>query len=178
MADTSGSQMETADLDLEETIEQLVTDNLDEVDYKIYRILNEDGRISDTDLGERVGLSRTAVRRRRKKLQDNNIIKIIGVLVLQEVDLEYADVQVSLQPEATNEELHEFIDYLVDQELVYEVDEYLGQSDMLIRVWHASLRDVKEYVNELIQHADIVEDYEVVPVIRTHKAWHSKIEDA
>lgn len=170
------TQPDRDDVIIDKTIEELVTEHIDETDYKIYRILNEDGRISDTDLGDRVGLSRTAVRRRRRNLQENNMIKIIGVLVLQEVNLEYADVQVSLRSDATNQELHKFIEFLIDQELVYEVDEYLGRSDMLIRVWHGSLRDIKEYVNELIQQTNIVEEYEVVPVIRTHKAWHTEID--
>nr|WP_239639434.1 Lrp/AsnC family transcriptional regulator [Halobiforma nitratireducens] len=148
---------------------------MDSIDYDIYRILNEDGRISDTELGERVDLSRTAVRRRRKKLQEENVIKIIGVLVLQEVDLNYADVQVNLRADASRESIDELIEFLVDQELVYEVDEYLGSSDMLVRVWHESLQDIKRYVNELLQD-EIVEAYEITPVTRTHKAWHSEID--
>ncbi|MXV64048.1 AsnC family transcriptional regulator [Natronorubrum sp. JWXQ-INN-674] len=157
-------------------IGDLVSNHLDEIDYKIYRILNEDGRISDTDLGERVDLSRTAVRRRRKKLQEENMIKIIGVLVLQEAELSYADVRVTVSSDATRDAIDEFIAFLIDQELVYEVDEYLGQSDILVRVWHGSLQDVKTYVIQLMQR-DIVEDFEITPVTKTHKAWHSEIED-
>lgn len=160
---------------VDETIEDLLTDELDEVDYKIYRILNENGRISDTELGNRVGLSRTAVRRRRKQLQEKNIVKVLGLLVLQEADLDYADVQVTLDSNATKADVDEFIEYLIEQELIYEVDEYLGSSDMLVRVWHQSLRDIKEFVNEIMHHSDVVADYEIVPVIKTHKAWHSKI---
>lgn len=153
----------------------LVSNHLDEIDYEIYRILNEDGRISDTELGERVDLSRTAVRRRRKKLQEENVLKILGVLVLQEVELSYADVQVTLSPDATTDAVDEFVSLLVDQELVYEVDEYLGRTDVLVRVWHASLQDIKTYVTQLMQH-DVVDEYEVTPVIKTHKAWHSEID--
>ena len=159
----------------EASIGDLIANHLDEIDYEIYRILNEDGRISDTDLGERVDLSRTAVRRRREKLQEENIIKIIGVLVLQEVDLSYADVQVTISSDATREAIDEYIDFLVEQELVYEVDEYLGRSDILVRVWHGSLQEIKTYVNQLTRR-DIVEEFEITPVIRTHKAWHSEIE--
>ena len=157
-------------------IRDLISSHLDEIDYKIYRILNKNGRISDTELGERVDLSRTAARRRRKNLQEENMLKIIGVLVLQEVDLSYADVQVTLSPNASNKAIDEFISHLVDQELVYEVDEYLGRSDILVRVWHASLQDIKSYVTELMQR-EIVEEFEITPVIKTHKAWHSKIDD-
>ncbi|WP_245998446.1 Lrp/AsnC family transcriptional regulator [Halalkalicoccus subterraneus] len=157
-------------------IGDLVSNHLDETDYKIYRILNEDGRISDTELGERVNLSRTAVRRRRKKLQEENMIKIIGVLVLQEAELSYADVRVTVSSDATRDAVDEFISFLIEQELVYEVDEYLGQSDILVRVWHGSLQEVKTYVTHLMQH-DIVKDFEVTPVTKTHKAWHSEIKD-
>lgn len=160
----------------EANIEDLISEHLDEVDYKIYRILNEDGRISDTELGERVNLSRTAVRRRRKKLQEENILKIIGVLVLQEVELSYVDVHVSLESDATREEIDAFISYLAGEEFIYEIDEYLGRSDLLVRVWHASLQDVKTYVTQILQD-DIVEEYEITPVIKTHKAWHSQIDD-
>lgn len=104
------------------------------------------------------------------------MLKIIGVLVLQEVDLSYADVQVTLSPDASNKAIDEFISHLADQELVYEVDEYLGRSDVLVRVWHASLQDIKSYVTELMQR-EIVEEFEITPIIKTHKAWHSKIDD-
>ncbi|WP_207588085.1 Lrp/AsnC family transcriptional regulator [Halomontanus rarus] len=176
MADASVTPSESEDVVGGESIQELITDHLDEIDYQIYRILNEDGRISDTELGDRVGLSRTAVRRRRKKLQQDNVIKIIAVMVLQEVDLEYADVRIALESETTTREVDEFVDYLLEQELVYEVNEYLGETDLLVRVWHSSLREIKSYVNELVHHSDVVSEYEVVPVIQTHKAWHSEID--
>ncbi len=173
MSNDADSKFENEELD-DTDIGDLVTKNLDSIDYEIYRILNEDGRISDTELGERIDLSRTAVRRRRKKLQEENVIKILGVLVLQEVDLNYADVQVTLRSDTSRESIDEFIEFLVRQELVYEVDEYLGSSDMLVRVWHRSLQDIKQYVNKLLQ-SEIVQEYEIIPVTRTHKAWHSEI---
>lgn len=155
-------------------IEDLLGENLDSTDYEIYRALNEDGRMSDTELSEKVGLSRTAVRRRRKQLQEENVIKVIGLLILQEVDLNYADVRVTTQPDASRESIDQFISSLMDEELVYEVNEYMGRSDILVRVWHASLQDIKQYVNQLLQH-DTIKDYEITPVTRTHKAWHSNI---
>lgn len=160
----------------DESIKELITERLDEIDYEIYRILNENGRISDTELGDRVGLSRTAVRRRRKRLQEENVLKIVAVLELGEIDLDYADVRVSLTPETTCDEIDAFLEFLLEQDLVYEVDEYLGETDMLVRVWHTSLRRLKDYVNELMHYSDVVEEYEIVPVVETHKTWHSEIE--
>lgn len=175
MSDASLKQVERDNVSVDTSIQDLITDHLDEIDYEIYRILNEDGRISDTELGDRVGLSRTAVRRRRKKLQGNDVIKIIAVLVLQEVDLDYADVQVSISSDSTTQEIDEFTEFLLEQELVYEVDEYLGRTDMLVRVWHTSLREIKDYVNEIMHYSEIVDEYDIIPVIETHKAWHTEI---
>lgn len=177
MADPSDRNKQTEELFENVDIEGLVSNHLDEIDYEIYQILNENGRISDTELGERVGLSRTAVRRRRKKLQEENVVKIIGVLVLQEVDLNYADVRVTVTADATRDDVTEFIDSLTGHELVYEVDEYLGSTDFLVRIWHASLQDIKTYVTSLMQH-EVVEEYEITPVSKTYKAWHSEINDS
>ncbi|VWX54573.1 AsnC family transcriptional regulator [Novosphingobium sp. 9U] len=48
---------------------------LDRMDYRIIKALVEDGRISDTALGERLHLSSTAVARRRRQLEEAGVIK-------------------------------------------------------------------------------------------------------
>jgi DNA-binding Lrp family transcriptional regulator len=48
---------------------------LDETDKKILSILHEEGRISYTDLGKRVGLSRVAVQTRINNLIEEGIIE-------------------------------------------------------------------------------------------------------
>lgn len=156
-------------------IKSILQRHLDETDYRIYKELNENGRISDTELGNRVGLSRTAARRRREKLEEEDIIDVLGVLVLQEAELAYADVRVRFASDATEAEIGEFVDSLAEDELVYEIDEYMGEFDLLVRVWHASLSDVKSYLRESLQEPAVVESYEATPVTRTLKAWHKNL---
>ncbi|PJF02636.1 Lrp/AsnC family transcriptional regulator [Acinetobacter seifertii] len=48
---------------------------LDQFDLKILKIIQEDARIAQKDLGERVNLSTAAVNRRLKKLSDEGVIK-------------------------------------------------------------------------------------------------------
>lgn len=148
---------------------------LDETDYRIYKELNAHGRLPDTELGNRVGLSRTAARRRRKSLEEEGILDVIGVLVLQEAELAYADVRVRIGSDASEEEIKEFVDSLAEDELVYELDEYMGEFDLLVRVWHASLSDIKSYLRETLQQSAVVESYEATPVTKTLKAWHKKL---
>jgi Lrp/AsnC family leucine-responsive transcriptional regulator len=158
-------------------VKQILKEHLDETDYRIYKALNEDGRMSDTEIGERVGLSRTAARRRRKKLQDEGLVDVLGVLVLQEADLAYADVFVTLDSGVDSAELDAFLDAVKGEELIYEIEEYMGRYDLLLRVWHASLSDVKTYLRSLLQDDDAVENYETIPVTKTHKAWHKTLDE-
>ncbi|PHQ37873.1 AsnC family transcriptional regulator [Halorubrum persicum] len=156
-------------------VKQILKKHLDETDYRIYKALNEDGRMSDTELGERVGLSRTAARRRRKNLEEKGLIDVLGVLVLQEADLAYADVFVTLNSDVDTETLEEFLEEIKHEELIYEIGEYMGQYDLLLRVWHASLSDINTFLRSLLQDHDAVGQYETIPVTKTHKAWHKTL---
>lgn len=158
-------------------VKQILKEHLDETDYRIYKALNENGRMSDTELGEHVGLSRTAARRRRKNLEDKGLIDILGVLVLQEADLAYADVFVTLDSNVDSDTLQEFLEEVKHEELIYEIEEYMGQYDLLLRVWHASLSDVKTYLRTMLQDHEAVGQYETIPVTKTHKAWHKTLND-
>lgn len=160
-----------------EKVKEILREHLDETDYRIYKALNEDGRMSDTEIGERVGLSRTAARRRRKKLQDEGIVDILGVLVLREADLAYVDVFVKLDSSVGSDELDAFIEKVKGDELIYEIEEYMGKYDLLLRVWHASLADVKTYLRSTLQDHQAVEQYDTMPVTKTHKAWHKTLDD-
>lgn len=47
---------------------------LDDADYRILRVLSEDGRASDVVIGERVHLSSSSVARRRKVMEESGVI--------------------------------------------------------------------------------------------------------
>ena len=55
---------------------------LDETDYKILEILQSDGRISYSDLAEKVSLSRTAVRERVNYMMKTGIIRGFTAIIL------------------------------------------------------------------------------------------------
>ena len=72
-------------------------------------------------------------------------------------------------------DITEFVNTLAEDELIYEIDEYMGEFDLLVRVWHASLSDIKSYLRENLQQSDVVDSYEATPVTKTIKAWHKKL---
>lgn len=52
--------------------------SLDMVDYRILKVLSENGRASDVAIGERINLSSTAVARRRRIMEEAGIIAGYG----------------------------------------------------------------------------------------------------
>ena len=59
---------------------------MDETDLKILRILRENSRIKYVQIAKKVGLSEGAVRRRIRKLLDENIIKKFTIETAAEVE--------------------------------------------------------------------------------------------
>lgn len=151
---------------------ELLEERMDHKDYLIFRELNEDGRLSDTELAERVGLSRTAARRRRKQLQEDGILEIFALLVFKESDYTYAEVQISYSTTARSDQIDEFIQGFLDDGLVYEVAECVGEYDLMIRVWQSSLNDINAHVRDLLQDNDVVESYTIVPITNSYKMFH------
>lgn len=156
--------------------QQILEDYLDEHDYHIFQKLNENGRISDTELAEEIGLSRSAVRRRRENLIERGAVDVLAVIVLQELDLAYADVLVNLHKDASTGKRSEFISQLIDEDLIYSLDSCLGKYDLFVRLWHESLSDIKSYTWELFADESIVDSYEVVPMVHTWKAWDKELD--
>lgn len=159
-----------------DTPEAILEDHLDEADYAIFKALNEDGRMSDTELADRVDLSRTAVRRRREKLMESGVLKVLAVIVLQAADLAYADVRVQLNQDVAASDRDAVIEKLIDADLVYSLDSCIGEYDLFVRTWHASLGDVKSYIWDLLDDEPAVARYEITPVVKTWKAWDRKLD--
>jgi DNA-binding Lrp family transcriptional regulator len=156
--------------------QEILKKYLDEYDYQIFKALNEDGRMSDTELADRVGLSRTAVSRRREKLTESGVLKVLAVIVLQEMDLAYADASIVLNQRASAAERNKLIRELMNSELIYSVDSCMGPYDVFIRAWHGSLGELKSYLWECLEGWDIIEEYQIIPVVDTWKAWDQQLD--
>lgn len=156
--------------------QEVLREYLDATDYEIFQALNEDGRMSDTELAERVGLSRTAVRRRREQLLDDGLLDVLAVVVLQEGGFAYGDVLVYLDNSVSVRERERLIEQLIDAELIYSVDSCLGEYDLFVRLWHHSMNELKSYVWKQFEQEPAVEDFTLVPVAKTWKAWDKELD--
>ena len=156
--------------------EDILSKYFDEHDFQIFKKLNENGRVSDTELTEEIDLSRSAIRRRREELLDRDMVDIHAVLVLQQLDLAYADVLVTLDHNASSEDRATLISKLIDEELIYSVESCLGDDDLFVRLWYESLSEIKSYTWTLFEDESIVDAYELVPMVHTWKAWDKPLD--
>ncbi|HJF28032.1 Lrp/AsnC family transcriptional regulator [Acinetobacter bohemicus] len=115
-----------------------MTDNdyiLDRIDRKILRELRKDGRLSVTELAEKVSLSTSPCWTRLKRLENNNIIegytaninaKALGIneLFFIEITLERHDDEI----------LNEFSEALANMPEVVEAHLVTGDYDYLVKV--------------------------------------------
>lgn len=54
--------------------------NVDNIDYEIIKILNQNGRTPNTEIAKKLNLSETAIRKRIKKMLEDEIIQIVAAV--------------------------------------------------------------------------------------------------
>jgi DNA-binding Lrp family transcriptional regulator len=149
--------------------EDILRKFLDERDIKIVKILNEDAETSDPKIAKMLNISKSAVRMRRKRLENMGVLKTVGVVILQNLGVPYADVLLKLTKDKVIRE--NFMRRILTDDAIYEVTEYLGGWNLLIRVFNSDLGTLSKKVLSIIINDIAVEEYEVLVCSRTMKAW-------
>lgn len=109
-------------------------------------------------------------------LMEDNVLEVLAVIVLQEADLAYADVRGQLDQHAGSAERNALITDLIDADLIYSVDSCLGDHDLFVRTWHATLGEVKSYIWSLFEDQPAVAEYDITSVVKTWKAWDRELD--
>ncbi|MBA8901280.1 Lrp/AsnC family transcriptional regulator [Phyllobacterium sp. P30BS-XVII] len=119
---------------------------LDDIDRRILRALQRDGRIQNTELAKEVGLSPSPCLRRVKLLEEAGVIdRYVAVLNAVKVDLGlsmFARVWLTAQDAET---IDHFIEAMKQLPQVVECYIMLGESDALLRVVVADLDDYRRF---------------------------------
>lgn len=124
---------------------------LDAVDRKILRLLQQDAGLSNTDLAERVGLSSAPCWRRVKRLEDMGIIsRRVAILNPEALGLEivvFASVKLAKHEKAS---LSDFENAVKDYEQVTECYTVSGSMDFLLRIVTTDMRSYDRFLREHI----------------------------
>lgn len=119
---------------------------LDDIDRRILRALQRDGRLQNVELAKEVGLSASPCLRRVKLLEEAGIIdRYVAVLNAAKIGLSlsmFARVWLTAQDAET---IDQFMDAMKQLPQVMECYIMLGESDALLRVVVADLDDYRRF---------------------------------
>ena len=124
---------------------------VDAIDRRILRELTQDGRISNADLAERVGLSASACSRRTSELERTGMIR--GYRAVLDPNINgggfTAYVAVGLCRHTIDEQ-HAFEEAVADAPAVRECHNVTGAIEYLLRVEVADLEAYKHFHTEVL----------------------------
>jgi Lrp/AsnC family transcriptional regulator, leucine-responsive regulatory protein len=136
---------------------------MDEIDQNILFQLQENGRISMTELGKRVGLSTPATNERVKKLEDKEVIKGYKAII----DPEKLNKNVTAFILFDTKQGKKFRDFCKEHPIVVECHRLAGQFSYLVKVVTESVKILEEFIDAtlpfgepstLIKLSSVVED--------------------
>ncbi len=123
-------------------------DGLDESDQKIVRLLIENARVSYSDLGEKIGLSRVAVKARIQALEQRGIIEeYTTVINPQKIS---GAVSCYFEIETTPGGLSEVIDILNGDDTVTQIYRVTGRDKLHVHAVAASGEEMETFLHAVI----------------------------
>lgn len=125
--------------------------DLDEFDRKIVVALRADGRMTVTDLADRIGLSKTPTQMRLKRLMDGGVIRGFRAIVdparLGLDHVAFAEVKLS---DTREKALGEFNAAVLRVPEIEECHMIASSFDYLLKVRTANIRDYRRVLGERI----------------------------
>jgi DNA-binding Lrp family transcriptional regulator len=158
---------------LKTTTMSIKAPKLDEIDFKILKVLQEEGKISNLNLSKKIGLSPAPTLERVKKLEQSGVINSYHAQ-LDEIALGLhlnALVQITLVrqlPDAAEN----FLKQAYNIPEVMEVYQVTGNYDFHLRVITKDILDFERLIREELSKIDEIANLQTMVVLRKHKASH------
>lgn len=143
---------------------------LDGFDRKLLALLQEDARLTNGDLSERVNLSPSQCSRRRQRLEEEGYIRGYRALVDRD-RLGFSLVSVISVTLAThNRDNHRrFAELLARLPEVQEAHALTGEMDYVVKVVTPDLKSLSAFVNEVLLPHESVQHVKTAIVLQTLK---------
>ena len=131
-------------------------DGLDELDQKILQLLIQNARMSYSDLGEAVGLSRVAVKARIRALEERGVIEEYTTIVNpQRIS---GAVSCYFEIEVEPAWFPRVVDTLRDNETVTQIYQVSGNNKLHVHAVAASAGEMERLIREVIDPLPGVKD--------------------
>jgi Lrp/AsnC family transcriptional regulator for asnA, asnC and gidA len=139
---------------------------LDEIDRAIVAHLQYDGRMPFTNIAAEVGISEGTVRRRVKRLVDDKVLQIVGIVEPQYLDWQAA-AMIGVTVQAGQ------VDAVADQIAHFAEVSYLfmasGGFDLFVEVYCRDTEHLVSFLSERLQQVAGVERTETFMILKTYK---------
>ncbi|PZD92976.1 AsnC family transcriptional regulator [Paenibacillus sambharensis] len=116
---------------------------MDRVDCKILELLQENARISMTELGQSVGLSTPAVKERVKKMEERNLIESYRAIVNPEQLDKHVTAFILFDTTACKP----FREFCQAHPMVYECHRLAGQYSYMVKVVSESVQELETFID-------------------------------
>ena len=141
---------------------------MDEFDIRLLNALQEDGRLTNNELADRIGLSASQCSRRRAALEESGVIESYhAVLAAEAVGLDVlVFIQVGLATHSPDS-AQAFVRLIDDIEEVQEAFSLTGDADYLVKMTVPDLKTLSRILNEvLLPHPSVAHVHSYVVLDR------------
>jgi len=144
--------------------------SLDEIDRRLLKELQAEGRVTNVELAQRVGLTAPPCLRRVRGLEEEGVIRgyhadLDGSLLGFAITV-FAMVSLKSQAE---DALREFEDHMADLDEVREVHMLNGEIDFILKIVSRDLQSFQEFLTSKLTPAPNVASVKTSLTIRTAK---------
>ena len=145
-------------------------ETIDTFDRKMLALLQEDARLTNNDLSERVNLSASQCSRRRQRLEEDGYIKGYHA-VLDRDKLGFSLVNVISVTLATHnrDNARRFAELMERLPDVLEAHALTGEMDYFVKVVTPDLKSLAEFVNDVLLPHESVQHVKTSIVLQTLK---------
>jgi DNA-binding Lrp family transcriptional regulator len=149
-------------------------ERLDQFDRKILSFLQEDGRLTNGDLSERVNLSPSQCSRRRQRLEEEGYIRgYRAVLDRDRLGFSLVNVISVTLANHNRDNAQRFADLLARLPQVQEAHALTGEMDYILKVVTPDLRSLADFVNDVLLPHEAVQHVKTAIVLQTLKETSS-----
>ena len=143
---------------------------LDKIDLQILKILQQNGRITNLQLSNEIGLSPAPTLERVRKLENLGYILSYHALVDEEkLGLGIKTfIQVSLDFHKNNT-IQTFLDEIQEIKEITECHHVTGQCDFLLKVYVKDIKSYEQLIMQKISRISVVKTFQTMIIMSTNK---------
>jgi Lrp/AsnC family transcriptional regulator for asnA, asnC and gidA len=139
---------------------------IDRIDQQIVELLQEDGYLNNVAIADRLGVSEATVRRRRARLHENDVVRVVAVANPFKLGFE---VMAIIGVQTTKNGLSHVEQALTEMSEVRFLGVTLGTYDLILEAWFKSNDELLEFVTETLAGIDGITRTESFQIMRLSK---------